>query len=128
MNHTLYIFLSQFATLDQNTLHESKPEDKVYLNLVKTSFVNAISLTGCGKSPREWSFLLLHCAVVNKAERSWRSEERFDIRHGDAELWLLVLLLSRISSLWHFGMVVYPVMLEVCDLIFLNFDIIGNYS
>ena len=23
--------------------------------------------------------------AINKAERSWRSEERFDIRHGDAE-------------------------------------------
>ena len=23
--------------------------------------------------------------VVNKAERGWRSEEHFDIRHGDAE-------------------------------------------
>ena len=25
------------------------------------------------------------CVAVNKAERSWRSEEHFDIRHGDAE-------------------------------------------
>ena len=25
------------------------------------------------------------CVVVNKAERSWRYEECFDIRHGDAE-------------------------------------------
>jgi hypothetical protein len=23
--------------------------------------------------------------AVNKAERSWKSEEHFDIRHGDAE-------------------------------------------
>lgn len=23
--------------------------------------------------------------VVNKAERSWRAEEHFDLRHGDAE-------------------------------------------
>ena len=26
------------------------------------------------------------CAAVNEAERSWRSEEHFDIRHADAEL------------------------------------------
>ena len=26
------------------------------------------------------------CVAVNKAERSWRSEEHFEIRHGDAEL------------------------------------------
>ena len=25
------------------------------------------------------------CVAVNKDERSWRSEEHFDIRHGDAE-------------------------------------------
>ena len=25
------------------------------------------------------------CVTVNKAERSWRSEGHFDIRHGDAE-------------------------------------------
>ena len=36
-------------------------------------------LTGSGTSPRE------KCVAVSKAERSWRSEERFDIRHGDAE-------------------------------------------
>jgi hypothetical protein len=28
--------------LDQNTLHESKPEDNIYARLFKTSFVNAI--------------------------------------------------------------------------------------
>jgi hypothetical protein len=25
------------------------------------------------------------CVAVNKAEKSWRSEEHFDIGHGDAE-------------------------------------------
>ena len=25
------------------------------------------------------------CVAVNKAERSWRSEEHFEIRHGDAD-------------------------------------------
>ena len=35
---------------------------------------------GSGTSPRE------KCVAVNKAERSWRSEEHFEIRHGDAEL------------------------------------------
>ncbi|KAL6092948.1 hypothetical protein STEG23_001047, partial [Scotinomys teguina] len=25
------------------------------------------------------------CVTVNKAEKNWRSEECFDIRHGDAE-------------------------------------------
>ena len=36
-------------------------------------------LTGSGTSPRE------KCVAVSKAERSWRSEERFDISHEDAE-------------------------------------------
>lgn len=27
------------------------------------------------------------CVAVNEAERSWRSEEPFDISHGDAEFW-----------------------------------------
>ena len=35
---------------------------------------------------REWNQLKRKkCVAVNKAERSWRSEEHFDIRHGDAE-------------------------------------------
>jgi hypothetical protein len=38
-------------------------------------------------------------AALNKAERRWRSEECFDIRHGDAEFaqLALVLLWSSIS-------------------------------
>ena len=50
-----------------------------------------------------------NCAAVNKAERSWRSEECFNITHGDAvwrfPSWLLVLFWSTISSWWHLGMV-----------------------
>lgn len=34
-------------------------------------------LTGCGASPRE------KCVVVNRAKRSWQSEECFNIRRGD---------------------------------------------
>lgn len=34
----------------------------------------------CGTSLRE------KCVAVNRAERSWRSEECFDIRDGDADL------------------------------------------
>ena len=34
---------------------------------------------------REWKQPKRKCVAVNKAERSWRSEEHFDIRHGDAE-------------------------------------------
>ena len=35
---------------------------------------------------REWNqFKRKKCVAVNKAERSWRSEEHFDIRHGDTE-------------------------------------------
>jgi hypothetical protein len=45
-----------------------------------------------------------NCVAANKAERSWRSEESFDIRHGDAEFGVCqagfsVLLWSSISSL-----------------------------
>jgi hypothetical protein len=31
--YILYFFLSNLATLDQNTFHKSKPEDKVYAGL-----------------------------------------------------------------------------------------------
>lgn len=35
---------------------------------------------------REWSQpKRKKCVAVNKAKRGWRSEEGFDIRHGDAE-------------------------------------------
>ena len=49
-----------------------------------------------------------NCAAVNTAERSWRSEECFNIRHRDAvwrfPSWLLVLFWSTISSWWHLGL------------------------
>lgn len=35
---------------------------------------------------REWKQPKRKCVAVNKAERSWRSEEHFDIRHGDPEM------------------------------------------
>lgn len=35
--------------------------------------------TACGTSPRK------KCVAVNKAERNWRFEEHFDVRHGDSE-------------------------------------------
>ena len=49
---------------------------------------------------------------VDRAERSWRTEESFDIKHGDAEFGLCsVLFWSSIFSLCsfslHFGMVLY---------------------
>lgn len=54
---------------------------------------------------REWSlFKIKNCVVVEKANRSWSSEECFDIRHGDRvwslSCWFLVLLWSSISSLF----------------------------
>jgi hypothetical protein len=35
---------------------------------------------------REWNQEGERSVLGNKAERSWRSEEHFDISHGDAEL------------------------------------------
>ena len=78
------------------------------------------------------------CAAVNKAERSWRSEERFDIRHGDAvwslSSWLSVCLWSSISLPcllpYVLGVVMYILyhyMLKVCDMLF-DFDFTGDYS
>ena len=34
------------------------------------------------------------CVAVNKAERSWRSEEHYAIRHGDAEFGVCPLVFS----------------------------------
>ena len=50
--------------------------------------------------------------AVNKDERNWRSEERFGIWYGDAEFWVgpasfLVLIWSSISSIGHFGILMY---------------------
>jgi hypothetical protein len=67
--------------------------------------------------------------AVNKAESSWRSEEHYGIRHGDAEFGVcqLVFILALIwyfltmSSFLPFEMVMYILchcMLEVCDLLF----------
>ena len=76
--------------------------------------------------------------AVNKAERSWRSEESFDIRHEDAEVGvcsagfsfgLVQYFLTVLPSL-HLRMVIYILcyyMLEVCDLHF-DFNFIGDYS
>lgn len=68
------------------------------------------------------------CVAVNKAKRSWRSEECFDISYGDAEfgvcpvcLTLVQYFLTMLRSL-PFGIVVYILchyMLEVCDLVFI---------
>ena len=69
--------------------------------------------------------------VVTKDEWSWRSEEYFDIKHGDTEFAVCPadfgLVWSSISLLWHFGVVVYSLMLKVCGLPF-NFYFIGHYS
>ena len=78
------------------------------------------------------------CVGGNKAKRSWRSEESFDIRHEDAEfgvcpagfqLYLNQYFLTMSPSLC-FGMVMSILchcMLEVCDMLF-DFDFIGYYS
>ena len=63
----------------------------------------------CGVPAQENQPKRKNCAAVNTAERSWRSEECFNITHGDAvwrfPSWLLVLFWSTISSWWHLGMV-----------------------
>lgn len=68
--------------------------------------------------------------AVNKAERSWRAEEHFDIKHGDAELGVCQLVfspalvqsfLTRLSSLC-FRMVMCILCrdtLKVCALLFI---------
>ena len=70
--------------------------------------------------------------VVHRAEQSWRPEEHFDTRHGDAEFGFCPAgfwscfgpVFSRFVPLLSFGMVMYILchyMLEVCDLLF-DFD------
>lgn len=59
--------------------------------------------------------------AVSKNER--RSEEHFDIRHGNMELNQLVFGLSLVQyfftmKFWNSN--VYPVILELCDLLFKN--------
>jgi len=75
------------------------------------------------------------CVAVNKTERSWRSEEYFDIRHGDAEfsfpsgfsVLLLVQHFHTTLSFLPFGMAMYILcycMLVVCNLLFEIFFIL----
>ena len=68
-------------------------------------------------------------AAVNKAERSWRSKEHFDIRHGGAEFGVCPAVFCPVflQILFPFGMVIYILcyyMLEVCDMLF-KFDFTG---
>ena len=80
---------------------------------------------------REWNQpTRKKCVVVNKAERNWRSEECFDIRHGDTEFGVCTVsswsYLGPVSSHYDpflsFLLVMYFLcccMLEVCDLVFI---------
>ena len=73
-----------------------------------------------------------NCAAVNKAERSWRSEECFNITHGDAvwrfPSWLLVFVLVHYFLVRTFrNGEIYVVKLEVYDLL-LDFSFLGDYS
>ena len=80
-------------------------------------------LTGSGSSPRGRSML-----SVDKDERSWRSEECFDIRHGDMEVEFALLAFSfglaqyfiTILPFLHCGMAMYlwHCMLKICDLLY----------
>ena len=70
--------------------------------------------------------------AVNKDERS---EEHFDIQHGDMEMWSLefVHLIFGLALVQYFLILmfrngnIYPLVLEICILHF-DFDFIGNYS
>ena len=88
---------------------------------------------------REWSHpKRKKCIAVQKAEQSWKSEDRFDIRHGDGEfevcpagfgLALVQYFLTMLPSLC-FGMVMYILchyMLEVYDLL-LDLEFKEDYS
>ena len=71
-------------------------------------------------------------AAVNRAERSWRSKEHFDIRHGGVGFGVCPAVFCPVflHILFPFGMVMYILcycMLEVCDLLF-KFDFTGGYS
>jgi hypothetical protein len=70
--------------------------------------------------------------AVTKDERSWRSEEHFDIRHGDAEsevcpagFWSSLVQYFLTVIFWNGN--AYPVMFEVWDLLF-HFDFIEDYN
>ena len=78
----------------------------------------------------EWNqFKRKKCVVVNKAIWNYRSEEHFDIRHGDAEFGIcpavfslaLIQCFLTMSPSQCFRMVMYILchyMMEVCDLLF----------
>ena len=74
------------------------------------------------------------CVAVNKDERSWRSEEHSNVRHGDGEfgVCLLVLGLDKylLTTLLPFRIVMHILcycVLEVCDLLS-DFGFTGCYS
>ena len=86
-------------------------------------------------SPRE------ECVAVNKATKSWGSEECFDIRHGDVEFGLFSAgfqscfgpVFPHCAPFPTFETAMYILchyMLEVSDLFFLKFyfDFIDDYS
>jgi hypothetical protein len=60
---------------------------------------------------------------VKKSAKSWRSEERFGIGHGDTDFGVSVVLCSCFGpSLRCLGMAIYNLghdMFKVCDLLFL---------
>jgi hypothetical protein len=59
------------------------------------------------------------CVAINKAERSWRSEEHFAFLLGDVELGVCPVGPIFPHPFLHFGTVMYipcHCMLEVCDL------------
>ena len=88
---------------------------------------------------REWNQpKRKQCTAVNKDERSWRYEEHFDIRHGEAEFGVcpagfglvLVQIFFTMILFLPFGIVMYILchcMLEIHDLVF-HFDFTADYS
>ena len=72
------------------------------------------------------------CVAINKAERIWRSEEYFDVRHRDAEFGVSPAVLGLVSVQYFLTtlpslcieMVMYILchdMSEVCDLVIFLF-------
>jgi hypothetical protein len=75
---------------------------------------------------REWNQPKRKFVKVNKAERSWTSDMEMQSLEFSPLVFCLALIQYFLTMKFWNGNV-YPVMLEVCGLLF-DFDFIGDYS
>ena len=86
------------------------------------------------KQPREKKY-----CIVNTTEWNWRSEESFDIPHGDAEfgscpaeiglalVQYFLTMLAHSPMFWNGNVCTVPLFIGIGDLLF-DFDFTGDYN